>query len=117
MEDAPYIVNRWRQRTLTPREQLRCYLIRNRYMTQLIPRHRFWYSTIILVLLNVYLTIQAVCAAYFQNSMTTGKYRGIAIGAIVITVSTCILAIPVHALDGLSPQDKQVIEAAKQKEE
>lgn len=38
MEDAPYIVNRWRQRTLTPREQLRCYLIRNRYMAQLMPR-------------------------------------------------------------------------------
>lgn len=117
MEDAPYIVNRWRQRTLTPREQLRCYLIRNRYMAQLMPRQRFLYSTIILVVLNVYLTVQAVCAAYFQDSMTTAKYRGIVIGAIIITVSTCILAVPAHALDGLSPQDKQVIEAAKQKEE
>ncbi|KPI82434.1 hypothetical protein ABL78_8556, partial [Leptomonas seymouri] len=112
MEDAPYMVNRWQQRTITPREQLRKYLIRNRYMSQLVPQRRYSFMTVILVLLNFYLTIQAVVVAYLPEKMTPGKLRGIAIGSIIIVVLILILMVPLHIIDGPTEQDKQVIEAA-----
>ena len=117
LEDAPYMVNRWQQLRITPREQLRKYLMRNRYMSQLVPQRRYMIMTVILVLLNFYLTIQAVVVSYLASQMTDGKRRGIAIGAIVIVLFLLVLLIPVNAIDGPTEQDKQVIEAAKEKEE
>ncbi|CAG9579226.1 conserved hypothetical protein [Leishmania major strain Friedlin] len=117
LEDAPYVVNRWRQRGITPREQLRAYLIRNRYMSQLVPKRRYAIMAVILVLLNCYLTIQTVCVAYLAADITPGKLRSIAIGAIAITLLILVLVVPLDSIDGLSEQDKQVIAAAKAKEE
>ncbi|KAK7195115.1 hypothetical protein NESM_000435000 [Novymonas esmeraldas] len=117
IEDAPYVVNRWRQRRITPRQQLRAYLVRNRYMSQLVPKRRYTFMTVVLILLNFYLTIQAVCVAYLAADVTPGKLRGIAIGAIVIVLLLLVLVIPLDSIDGLSEQDKQVIAAAKAKED
>lgn len=117
LEDAPYVVNRWRQRGVTPREQLRAYLIRNRYMSQLVPKRRYAIMAVILVLLNFYLTIQTVSVAYLAADITPGKLRGIAIGAIAIALLILVLVVPLDSIDGLSEQDKQVIAAAKAKEE
>ena len=117
LEDAPYMVNRWQQLRITPREQLRKYLMRNRYMSQLVPQRRYMIMSVVLVLLNFYLTIQAVVVSYLASQMTDGKRRGIAIGAIVIVLFLLVLLIPVNAIDGPTEQDKQVIEAAKKKEE
>ncbi|GET91068.1 hypothetical protein, conserved [Leishmania tarentolae] len=117
LEDAPYVVNRWRQRYITPRKQLRAYLIRNRYMSQLVPKRRYSIMAVILVLLNLYLTIQTVCVAYLEADMTPGKLRGIAIGATVISLLVLVLVVPLDSIDGLSEQDKQVIAAARAKEE
>ncbi|KAG5496905.1 hypothetical protein GH5_01412 [Leishmania sp. Ghana 2012 LV757] len=117
LEDAPYVVNRWQQRRITPRQQLRAYLIRNRYMSQLVPKRRYGILTVILVLLNFYLTIQSVCVAYFAADITPGALRGIAIGAIAIVLLILVLVVPLDSIDGLSEQDKQVIEEAKSKEE
>ncbi|KAG5471297.1 hypothetical protein LSCM1_01372 [Leishmania martiniquensis] len=117
LEDAPYVVNRWQQRRITPRQQLRAYLIRNRYMSQLVPKRRYAFLTVILILLNLYLTIQTVCVAYFASDMTPGTLRGIAIGAIVLVLLILVLVVPLNSIDGLSEQDKQVIEEAKAKED
>ncbi|KPA73860.1 hypothetical protein ABB37_09492 [Leptomonas pyrrhocoris] len=116
LEDAPYMVNRWQQRNITPRQQLRKYLIRNRYMSQLVPGRRYLIMTVILILLNFYVTIQAVVVSYLADQMTDGKRRGIAIGAIVILLLCLILVVPFEEVDGPTEQDKQVIEAAKAKE-
>lgn len=117
LENAPYIATRWQQRKLTPTTELRNHLIRNRYMSQLVPQRRYYLMSVALVILNFYLTIQAVTVAYKQDTMTAGMYRGIAIGAIFITLLCCILIVPLHAIDGTSPQDKEVILQAKRKEE
>ncbi|KAK7195116.1 hypothetical protein NESM_000435100 [Novymonas esmeraldas] len=117
IEDAPYVVNRWRQRRITPRQQLRAYLVRNRYMSQLVPKRRYTFMTIILIVLNLYLMIQGVCTGFLAAEMTPGKLRGIAIGAIVLFFLILILVIPLNSIDGLSEQDKQVIAAAKAKED
>ncbi|CAD2213978.1 Major Facilitator Superfamily, putative [Angomonas deanei] len=146
MHDAPYVVTRAEQfmakrvvkkkinkekKEYTPDEveknetafnellklRLKKYLIRNRYMAQLMPKRRYNIVTIILVLLNFYLTIQAICAAFFADEMTPGKYRGIAIGAIVIVVLLVILVIPIRAIDEPSPQDEEVVGKAKAQEQ
>ncbi|KAI5687856.1 Major Facilitator Superfamily [Leishmania braziliensis] len=117
LEDAPYVINRWQQRRITPCEQLRAHLIRNRYMSQLVPKRRYIIMAIILVLLNLYLTIQTVCVAYLAADITPGKLRGIAIGAVMIVLLVLVLVLPLDSIDGLSEQDKQVIAEAKAKEE
>ncbi|CAD2213979.1 Major Facilitator Superfamily, putative [Angomonas deanei] len=99
------------------KRRLKMHLIRNRYMAQLMPKRRYMFITLILVLLNFFLTIQAICAAFFAANMTPGKYRGMAIGAIVIVASLAILVVPVRAIDEPSPQDEEVIQRAKKKEE
>lgn len=118
VQDAPYVVNRWRQRKLTPRRVLKNYLIRNRYMSQLMTKRRYFLVIIVMILLNFYLTIQAVVVAYKATELLSSpaKYRGIAIGAICVAALTTVLLLPFRQIDGLSPQDKEVIARAQAKE-
>ncbi|ESS67077.1 hypothetical protein TCDM_04317 [Trypanosoma cruzi Dm28c] len=116
LSNAPYEVTRWEDSRISLKERLRRHLIRNRYMSQLLPKRRFYILSCLLLVMNVYLSIQAICAAYFQKEMTEGQYRGIAIGAIAIVLCILFLLVPLHALDGYTPQDHTVLERAREKE-
>ncbi|KEG09040.1 hypothetical protein DQ04_05931000, partial [Trypanosoma grayi] len=116
LDNAPYEVTRWKERHITLKEKLSLLLVRNRYMSQLLPKRRFHIMSVILVILNVYLTTQSICAAYYKDSMTKGRYRGLAIGAIVIVLFIFILLVPLHQLDGPTAQDQAVIEKAREVE-
>lgn len=117
--DAPYVCPRMARARRTAVQQLRQYLIRNRYLSQLMPKRRFFLNTLVLVLINFYLTIQAVCAGWFQSTtMTAGKRRGLAIGGIIVTLLVVpVLLLPFRCIDGPSVQDEEVIERAHEKED
>ncbi|RNF25612.1 uncharacterized protein Tco025E_02108 [Trypanosoma conorhini] len=116
ISDAPYRINRWENSRITLKERLRRYLIRNRYMSQLMPKRRFAVLAIVLLVLNVYLSIQAICAAYYRDTMTVGQYRGLAIGAILIVLCVLFMVVPIRAIDGHTEQDHAVIQKAREKE-
>ncbi|EKF33033.1 hypothetical protein MOQ_003107 [Trypanosoma cruzi marinkellei] len=116
LSNAPYEVTRWEDSRISLKERLRRHLIRNRYMSQLLPKRRFYILSFLLLIMNVYLSIQAICAAYFQKDMKQGQYRGIAVGAIAIVLCILFLLVPLHALDGDTPQDHTVLERAREKE-
>ncbi|ESL05576.1 hypothetical protein TRSC58_06770 [Trypanosoma rangeli SC58] len=115
ISDAPYRINRWENSRITLKERLRRYLIRNRYMSQLIPKRRFAVLSVVLLVMNVYLSIQAVCAAYYSDQMTVGQYRGLAIGAILIVLCILFLVVPLHSIDGDTLQDQTVLQRANEK--
>ncbi|RNF06155.1 hypothetical protein TraAM80_04137 [Trypanosoma rangeli] len=115
ISDAPYRINRWESSRITLRDRLKRYLVRNRYMSQLMPKRRFAVLSVVLLVMNVYLSIQAICAAYYRKQMTVEQYRGLAIGAILIVLCILFLVVPLHSIDGDTLQDETVLQRANEK--
>ncbi|CCW65197.1 unnamed protein product [Phytomonas sp. EM1] len=116
VEDAPYVTTEYERSRITLKKKVDRYLIRNRYMSQLISKRRFFYFTLCLIALNFYLTIQAIIAGYRRDEMTKGNYRGISIGAVIVVSFTSVLIWPLRCMDGNPERDTNFFRIAKEKE-
>ncbi|ORC90204.1 uncharacterized protein TM35_000092540 [Trypanosoma theileri] len=117
LDNAPYVITRVEEKHISLRERLSRQLIRNRFMSQLLPKRRLQILAGIMVLLNIYLTVQSIAVAYTIDTMTKSRYIGIAVGAIVIVLSLLVIVIPLHCLDGPTAQDQLVLERAREREQ
>ncbi|KAH9599195.1 hypothetical protein LSM04_008991 [Trypanosoma melophagium] len=117
LENAPYVITRWEEKRISLRKRLSRQLVRNRFMSQLLPKRRLQIVAFILVVLNIYLTIQSIAVAYKIDTMTRARYIGIAAGAIFIVCCVLVIVIPIRCLDGPTAQDQLVLEKAREKEQ